>query len=229
MRMIQKLLTLQEHDLRIREMKGELEDIPARKARESERLEVHRESVKQAGQRVEEKQAEVKAVELEIASRREKITKLRQQQYELKTNKEFKAMEEEILLVEKEIRDLEDKELLLMEETEKIKMDVVEKKKAVEKEEALISDEVKALDERVKAVEQELARVEEERKGAASGIDSVWMDRYQNIIDRKDIAVVELTDGICGGCHMKLPPSVGHDTKKQSEPVSCPYCLRLLY
>ena len=49
------------------------------------------------------------------------------------------------------------------------------------------------------------------------------------IFPRKDRALVALEDGVCGGCHMQLPPYVVHATKKHSSIVLCEYCGRILY
>jgi catechol 2,3-dioxygenase-like lactoylglutathione lyase family enzyme len=73
----------------------------------------------------------------------------------------------------------------------------------------------------------ELAEVE---RMLAQGIDPSWMAHYMRIIARRDRALAQLNDGICGGCHMKLPPSIHHATRRHdSNMVVCEYCGRLLY
>ena len=56
---------------------------------------------------------------------------------------------------------------------------------------------------------------------------------YQRVHSRRENALVAVVDGICGGCHMQLPPYVVHEIKKQAHTednvVSCDYCGRLLY
>lgn len=226
---IEQLLVVQEHDTRIRDIKQELRDIPARKAQEEERLKTHQDALGRAEERVKTKQAEIKDLELEVTSKREQITKLRQQQYELKTNKEFKAMETEIQGVEKEILGLEDKELVLMEELEAARSDVKERSGELEKEKAMVVADTQSLDERAEGIGGDLKELEQKRETLAAGTDKEWLVPYERLAGRKDPAVVELKDGICGGCHMKLPPSVGHATQKQTEPVTCDYCGRILY
>ena len=86
---IERLLALQEHDSRIRGIKKELRDIPERKELEIERLSGHKAALADAESTMKTQQAIVKELELEITARHEKIAKLRQQQFDLKTNKEF--------------------------------------------------------------------------------------------------------------------------------------------
>ena len=59
--------------------------------------------------------------------------------------------------------------------------------------------------------------------------DPEWLDRYDQVFGRKDKALVPIQDGVCSGCHMKLPPYIIHDAKKRAEMVSCEFCGRLLY
>jgi len=227
---IERILVVQQHDCRIRDIRKELADIPARKEQEQGRLDEHRAALSKAEEDLKLQQAEIKKLELEAESGRGKITKLRQQQMEIKTNKEFKAMATEIQGAELGISALEDRELGLMEDLEKARGVVDEKKKALAEEAAAVQADVEELDSRVAAIERELKDVESQREAAASEIDAEWLSRYEHIFSRKkDIALVKLAGGVCGGCHMNLPPAVYHDTQKKDAMVCCNFCGRLLY
>lgn len=229
MSIVEKLLVLQECDTRIRDMEKELQDIPARKEREQSRMAEHEVALSDAEEGLKIQQVEIKQFELENDGRRERIAKLRQQQLLLKTNQEFRAIETEVKGVEGEISGAEDQELVLMESLEAAKGDVEARKHDLIVERNAVAEDVKVLDERSVGIESELGKAHEERKSRTEGIDVEWMARYERVMSRKDVALVHLEDGICGGCHMKLPPSAAHDTKKGSLMVSCDYCGRLLY
>ena len=223
------LLQLQDIDIRIRDASRELKDIPARQSLEQDRLEEHRKQVAEAEESLKAKQAEIHQQQLESDARSEKISKLRQQQLQLKTNKEFKAMDSEIANVQGEISEIEDSELVLMEELESARAIVREKKAALEQEDAAVREDVTALDSRAAGIEEELAKFQAIREDAAAKIEKEWLTRYEIVMTRRDAALVKLTGGICGGCHMKLPPSVKHDSRKLPGKTSCPYCGRLVY
>ena len=59
----------------------------------------------------------------------------------------------------------------------------------------------------VEAIRTEiLAEVEAERAALAAPIDKTALDLYSRIFTKKgDAGVSALENGICGGCHMKLP------------------------
>lgn len=229
MSVIDKLLILQEHDSRIRELEKEMKDIPARKEEEKSRLNSHKQALVESEEDLKKVQADLKQLELDGQALSEKVNKLRQQQLELKTNKEFRAMEEEIKAVLNETSVLEDKELSLMDEIEGATQNVEEKKVGIAKEESEIASDIKILDQRVAEASGQVKELQELRKAAVVDVDSDWLVRYEGIFAKKDRALVSIEDGVCGGCHMQLPRFIIHDAKKQKGIISCQFCGRMLY
>jgi len=227
---IEQLLVVQEHDVRILQLEKEMRDVPARKERELERLNGHKAALAESEEALKAKQAELKQLEVETASNEEKIAKFRSQQLELKTNKEFKAMEDEIRAVERAIDATEDKELAIMEEIEAARGGVEASRKELEAEDAEVQEDIKALDDRLRGLEAEMSDEASARTVAAEGIDAEWMSRYEGIFKSKNGgALVSTQGGVCGGCHMTLPPYLQHDAKKRMGMVVCGFCGRLLY
>ena len=225
----EKLLALQEIDTRIREAERQIKDIPVRKKDEEQRLSRHRQEAAEAEQALKAKQAEIRKFDLESAARNERIAKLRQQQLELKTNKEFKALDGEIDVVKREIGELEERELALMEQVEKARTELAARQKALAEEQALVNVDVARLDDVAARLNAEIERLRKDRADAATQVESRWLARYETVFTRKDRAIVPLEEGICGGCHMKLPPSVVHDRNRGDNVVVCDYCGRMLY
>ena len=228
--MIEKLLALQEEDVRIREIEKELSDIPLRKGIEEARLEEHKQALQKAEDALKAKQAEVKEQELEVETARGQITKLRQQQMTLKTNKEFKAIESEVETLDASIAGIEDRELVLMDDVESLTHAVHEQKESLAREAAGVKQDVSAWDDRAKRLESDLAELRERRATRAATIeDEEWLARYERVMTRRDRAIVPVEDGVCGGCHLQCPPYIIHDAKKQASMVSCNFCGRILY
>ncbi len=226
---IKTLLPLQELDCQLRDMKRELEDIPARKEEEQSRLQEHKENLAEAEEAMKAEQAKIKELELEVQSCKGQIEKYRQQQMVLKSNKEFKAMETEVANVQAKIRQHEDKELVLMEDVENARTNVAERRKELGAEEEAVQLDVADLDKRMAGIEEEIASLEARRAEALTEVPADMLSRYERILARRDRALVPVEGGICGGCHMKLPPSVSQNILKQEDMVSCDHCGRLLY
>lgn len=210
-------------------MEKELADIPVRRNLELQRLEEHKKQLAETSEALKRHQAELKKQELEVEARREKIRKLRQQQMELKTNKEFKAIETEIAAVEAEIGKFEDLELVAMDKIEGARSEVKEKEKALAAEEAVVKQDMATWDKRGAALGAEAATAKAERAELAKAVDPKWLQAYERIQERKDRALVRVDDGICGGCHMQLPPFLVHDARARQKIVTCGFCARMLY
>lgn len=228
--MLDKLLILQDRDSGIRRMMRELQDIPRRKAEVEKRLEEHRLALKAAKDGLAQQQSNNKQFELEIASRRERIGKLRGQQLTLRTNDDFRTMEGEIKTVEVEISKIEDQEIGLMDVIAAAQTAIREKEQSLREEEALVRRDQAAMEERAARMQGELSALKTERAGLAEAIDRTWLARYERIFEnKKDVALVSIDHGVCSGCHMKLPPQVYHDAQKENAMVFCNYCGRMLY
>ncbi len=230
MSIVDQLLVVQEHDMRILQIEKEMKDIPARKERELERLSGHKAALAESEEALKAKQAKLKQLEIDTGSKRDKIIKLRGQQIELKTNKEFKAMENEIKTIENSIKADEDRELEIMQEIEEARAAVEVSRKELEEENAEVQEDVKDLDERMAGLQAELDDEKAAREAAAAGVDAEWLTRYKGILASKGgSALVSTANGVCGGCFMTLPPYLKHSAKKKTEMVICSFCGRMLY
>jgi len=228
---IDKLLELQDHDLRIHRIQTELKDVPIRKSRELERLKDHTEAMKKAEDALKERQSVLKQNELEVTSKKEKIAKLRTQQMSLKTNKEFQTMAVEIETIEKSIRRDEDGEIEIMETIEAAKADVAARKKELDAEKALVQEDITVLDERIASLDSELKEEQVIRAKLQQDVEPEWLRRYDVMLKSKrgGAVLVSAEGGVCGGCHMTLPPYQQHGARKRVEMVICSYCGRMLY
>lgn len=229
--LIEKLLILQDHDLRILKFERELADIPLRKAAIDSMLDDHRQAVVKAKEVLKGRQAEIKKAELEIESFREKIRKYRDQQMQLKNNQEFRAMEKEIDGVNKSIRQTEDRILEIMETVETAQAGVKQCEETLKNDEGGVKQEVAAIDQRASEITAELEDVKKSRTTLAGELDATRVSQYDRMFkNKKDRVLVSVEDnGTCGGCHMKLPPYICHDARKQADVVACGYCGRMLY
>ncbi len=229
MTIIDRLLEVQEQDLLILRIKMEMQDIPARKAREQERLAGHKAALQEAEADLQACQAALHEHELDVQDKKQKIDKLRTQQMSLKTNKEFKTMSEEIEGIERSIRRAEDLELVLMEKMDVARGEVAQQKEALEAEQREVDEDVKVFDEREAELQAELQALEKTRAGMLDGIDPAWLSRYEAILQRRrGAAIVPSDNGVCGGCHMAVPPFQQHAARRRTEMVVCGYCGRML-
>ena len=171
-----------------------------------------------------------KKLELDAGTRTESITRLKTQQYQTRKNDEFQAIGHEIERYENEIRKIEDEELELMVEADKVKGDLAaEEKKAATVKES-IGRQITDLDEKSKVLQSRLEGLTKERSELAGKIDEDVLGRFERLFNSKgDAAVVALEHEVCTGCHMKVTTQTAHRVKAGKEIVSCENCGRILY
>ena len=171
-----------------------------------------------------------KKLELDVGTRTDSISRLKTQQYQTRKNDEFQAMGHEIERYENEIRKLEDEELELMEQGDKLKVEVTsEEKKAAATKES-ISRQMNDLGEKSKALESRLQELSKERSEIAEKMDEDLLNRFERLFASKgDAAIVAVEHGVCTGCHMKLTTATVKDAEAGKEIVSCEQCGRILY
>jgi predicted nucleic acid-binding Zn-ribbon protein len=227
---IEKLLVLQDRDRKIRSLTQETVDIPARKQLIDQRLRDHRAAVANAQEDLKKNASATKDVELEIESRKTKILKLRDQQGQIKTNQEYRAIENEVAALQVQIREIEEREIGLMEAAEAVRARLADAEHVLKREQAAVETDMKALDARMGNIQSEIDAVKADREKLLPDIDPEWLAKYQRIFANKgDLAMVPVESGSCGGCHMRLPPQQVHLARRGTELVPCSFCGRLLF
>ena len=171
-----------------------------------------------------------KKLELDAGTRRESINRLKTQQYETRKNDEFRAMGNEIERYEKEIQAIEDQELELMDQSEKLKAELaIEDKKASGARES-IARQMADLQEKGKTLQGQLDQLTAESTEIAGKVEEELLSRFERLFASKgDAAVVALEHEVCTGCHMKVTTQTAHRVKNGKEIVSCEQCGRILY
>ena len=227
---LEQLLVLQDREQKIRQIHIEIETVPLQRKSLAAQLAASMagvEALKQKSRRVE---MDRKKLELDVGTRAETISRLKTQQYQTRKNDEFQAIGHEIERYEHEISKIEDDELELMVQADKIKIDLTEEeKKAVAVKES-IGRQTADLDEKSKALESRLEELTRERAELAGKIDEDLLARFERLFKSKgDAVVVALEHEVCTGCHMKVTAQTAHRVKAGREIVSCENCGRILY
>lgn len=226
---IQSLLVLQDRDLRIIQLKKDKERIPLEKEASESRLDVDNKALEKVETEAKEVELEIRGLETDIATRRDTISKLTTQQFETKKNDEYTALGNEIIRYNKEVSDLEDKELDLMEKAEELTTENQKATEALDRTKSLVAEEIKKLDERFGVANERIVELTKEREALAEPIDEDPLEDYDRILESKqDAVVVALEHGVCSGCHMKVTPGTLSATK-MSEIATCDNCGRFVY
>jgi len=226
---LEALLVLQETDRKITKLQREIRDIPARKAEVETQLERARARLAEARVAQMQVQSDLKQLEVEVESHKEKVVRYKNQQMEAKTNEQYRALLVEVANEEKGISDIEDREIELMEKLEISKSAIAEREVDLKEEEEGIREEQEMLVERLSETEEAVEGLINKRAKMAGNVDQGLLVKYERVFANKgDFAVVRVENSHCRGCNMKLPPQVVNDALNPAKLVACNYCGRML-
>jgi predicted nucleic acid-binding Zn-ribbon protein len=227
---LEQLLVLQDRQQRIKQIQTEVETLPLQKKSLEAQMAASVAGVEVLKQKARKVEMDRKKLELDVGTRTESISRLKTQQYQTRKNDEFQAIGHEIERYENEIRKIEDEELELMMESDKLKADLgVEEKKAATVKES-VARQTADLEAKSKTLESRLEELTKERAEIAGKIDEDLLGRFERLFKSKgDAVVVPLEHEVCTGCHMKVTTQTAHRAKAGKEIVSCDNCGRILY
>jgi predicted nucleic acid-binding Zn-ribbon protein len=227
---VEALLVLQERDLKVSQLTTELENLPRQIAAIEKELAARTAQFDELKNRTRLTEAERKKIDLEVQAKQGAITRYKSQQQQTRKNEEFSALNHEIEHAEKEISALEDTELELMEAYDKGLAAVAEGQKELAVAQEKAKQKTADHEKRVAAVTAELATAKEKQSQAEQQVEEESLARYRRILkSKKDVAIVPIRGGACGGCHMKLTTQTVISAKGAEGLTSCENCGRLVY
>lgn len=227
---IEKLLTLQDRDQKLKAVLTEIAALPAEKAARDRELKAADDRLEAARGRQKEIEVERKKLEVEVKAKQDQIARYKNQQLETRKNEEFAALRHEIEMAEKAVTELEDKELVLMEEAESLKPALQAALDAHAAEKKKVESHMASLTVRKENLEARKKELEAERPNFTTGIDEDLLDRYERLFKTKNgLALVTVEHETCAGCHMKVTHQSILEVKAEKEIVGCPQCGRILY
>ena len=168
--------------------------------------------------------------ELELASKEEGTKKLESQLYQLKTNKEYQTMLQQIQDAKADASVIEDLILGLFEQADKIKNDIGKEKQKLQEEDRACQSQKKNIQDRIKEIDDRIAQLEGQRQQIVPDIDKKILAQYERILLSRDgLAIVYVKDNSCQGCNMFVPPQVINLIKMYERIITCEVCNRILY
>jgi predicted nucleic acid-binding Zn-ribbon protein len=227
---IKLAVRLQDIDNRVAEVTREVSSLPKHIAEIEKKLESHERKLEADRAALTANQKDRKRLEGDIQVQQQKISKLRDQMLEAKTNEQYRAFQHEIEFCENEIRRAEDRILELMGESESLERNVKAAEGALKQEKAQVEGEKQQARERTAVDQQELDQLQTERKSIATQISPNVLSAYERVRKlRHGIALAEAVDGRCSQCHMSLRLQFFQDLKRGEQVMHCESCNRILY
>ena len=166
----------------------------------------------------------------DLKTREASITKIDGQLSQVKTNKEYAALQQEIKSIKADISMVEEKILMLFDEIDAQQGKVNVEKERLKKEETEVSKRKKEIeDQKLKALDR-VKTLHAQRQEILKQIDSEVVAEYERIVKYKEgIALSPLQDENCGICQITIRPQIQNEVKLGDKMVLCESCGRILY
>ena len=227
---IEKLLILQDRDQRIRRLQSELAHIEPQRQALKAKAAAAQAGLDNARLRAKQIEASRKELELEVQAKKQMIERYANQQFQTRKNEEYRALAHEIQTCKDAIFKIEDQEIELMEQGEAVQKDIARATQAAGDARKLGEEQVTQLNAREQNLQKELAELEANREALAGAVDESARARYERLVRSKgENVVVGVEHGVCGGCHMRVPPQLLVACQAEKELVACSNCGRILY
>ncbi len=165
----------------------------------------------------------------EIQIQNQKVSKLRDQMLAAKNNEQYKAFQHEIEFCQAEVRKHEDRILELMSESEPLDKNVKSAERALAEEKNQVEAEKAKAREKTAADEKVLGELQARRALIAAEVSPAILKEYDRLRRaRRGIAVAEVVDGRCVGCHIGVRPQFMQELRRGDKVMFCESCGRIL-
>jgi predicted nucleic acid-binding Zn-ribbon protein len=228
---LERLVRLQHLEATIAEARAAIALHPQRLAALDARLDEARRAVDDVKQRLKINHDARLELDKGIALYQGRLTKYKDQLSEVKTNREYQAMQHEIAAAQNELGAVEEKVLVRMMEADELTATAKRAEAALATATKVVESEKKTLADELASTEASLAAATEGRATLARDMEPRLVALFEQVARvRKGVAICTATkDGLCSLCHVRLRPSVFQQVRHNDTIVQCESCQRVLY
>jgi uncharacterized protein len=224
-----QLIELQRIDSDLAMLKARMEELPKRINRLQEEAKSTRSNLESIRLAITDHKKNYKLAEVELKSSDEKVSSYSVQLYSAKTNEQYKAFLKEIETQKKVKSKVEDRMIILMEESEQLET----KRQAVEKEAGELETDTVRKVTALETEKQELAAAiserEQHRTALVAALPQSIVTLYERIRKSKaGLAVVTTKSDRCNGCYNPVPAQRLLEVERQDRVLTCEACGRIL-
>jgi predicted nucleic acid-binding Zn-ribbon protein len=227
---LDRLIRLQSLTDRIERAREAIDVIPARLSDIDNRVVEAEAHLAAARARLEERQTRRRDVEKQMAAVQARLSKYKDQLMEVKTNKEYAAMQSEIATAQADVSRFEDEVLQAMMDADEIGALVKQAERALADIKAEGAQEKTRLEAERGALESQIAATGLDRQQLAAEISTGALTLFETLVrGRRGIAMSLARDGHCTECHVRLRPQLFNEVRRNDGIIQCDSCQRILY
>jgi predicted nucleic acid-binding Zn-ribbon protein len=228
---LEALINLQHLETRIAEARAVIAAHPGRLAAADARLSGARAQLDAAKKRLADNQEARRALEKDVSMYQGRLSKFRDQQAAVKTNREYQALGHEIETAQQEMGGAEEKVIERMVEADAMASDLAAAEVEFAAQQQQVEAEKKELTAELAGVQRDLEQATGKRAELVKTLEPRLVTLFEQVARaRKGSAVTTATrDGLCSSCHVRLRPQVFQQVRANDQIIQCDSCHRILY
>ena len=173
---------------------------------------------------------ERRTLEAEVADKMAHVKDRQSKMMQVQTGREQTALLKEIEDGKKSAKEIEEKIVAIMEEVEKLGLQINEEKNLLKGEKELVAEETVKVRNIIETINKGRKEKDVLRQQQAQGIKVNVLRKYSTLRERRNgLAVVNVLQGVCQGCFMSIPPQKYNQLLKGDQIFDCPTCQRIIY
>ena len=171
-----------------------------------------------------------KKKEGELNEKESLIRKYDGQLTQVKTNKEYAALQQEIASLKADGSLLEDEIIGVLDEVERNQKEVRQERERLARAEKEVEEKKKVLLQKSEELKANLSALTQKRADVLKQVAPEARELYDKIVEKKEgLALVAVIGEACGACRIELRPQTLNEVKLKESLVLCDHCSRILY
>ncbi|MGH7885437.1 MAG: zinc ribbon domain-containing protein [Thermodesulfobacteriota bacterium] len=226
---INALEKLQNIDTKLRDIEKNLEHYPKEISVFNDELQNKKEAIEDQKKSLQELEDLKIKLEQGLKDNLSTIKKAENRLFEIKTHKEYEALQKEITETKRGNSSLEDQILGIMEESEILNDNIIKNEEDFSIINKDYSQKISEFQKLIEELEVSHKPVKEEKNKITAAVDPDILPVYERAAKRNGDALALARDEFCTSCHINLPPQLYNELLTETKIILCPSCRRILY
>jgi hypothetical protein len=228
---IVSLVNLQQIEIETSSVKTKISNVDQRLGKLDERLRDFKQVIEKQESVINELNQKYRNYETDVRMNLDAIKKSEAKLSSVKTNKEYQAFLKEIDDLKEKNSKLEDDMIEFLDRLEEAENILNAKMTEYSELQTRLNNEKETIQKETEEGKRQLENLDAQLKTVAARIDASLLATYNKVksLQSNAIGIVAVTDAVCQGCNMNIPPQMYNELQRGDSLKKCPICDRIIY
>jgi predicted nucleic acid-binding Zn-ribbon protein len=225
------LVDLQQIEIETSRVETKINNVDQRLGKLDDRLRDFKQVIEKQESVIAELNQKYREYETDVRMNLDAIKKSEAKLSSVKTNKEYQAFLKEIDDLKEKNSKLEDDMIEFLDLIEEAENTLNSKLAEYSELQTRLNNERETIQKETEEGKRQLENLDARLKTVAAGIDAGLLATYNKVksLQSNAIGIVAVTDAVCQGCNMNIPPQMYNELQRGDSLKKCPICDRIIY